>query len=257
VSCIVLLYHGLYRHRSEILGKPAREHVWIEDFHRQVGWLRENGYALLSLTRGREMSLQGKLPVKAAILTFDDGKRSDLLLAAPVLREMGAEGTFFVIPGWLGNPNIMTASEVKELAASGMEIGAHSLSHPCLTELNDSDLEKEVRGSRTFLQDLLGQEVQSFSYPYGNVDARVREAVKRAEFTAACTTLRGPVSRFPDWLLLRRWGVEGGMNLDRFCELLSRPGPTVWESATEAGKRLLGMPRYLRWRAHLLRKVGE
>ncbi len=176
----VLLYHGLYADRLEIAGKPAREYVPMEEFRAHILWLKEAGYALLTLRECRTRVERGGLPPRSVCLTFDDGKASDLRLAAPVLADLGARATFFIIPGWLGKPNILTADGVKELSGAGFEIGAHSLNHPFLTSLGDEALRQEVRAPKSYLEDLLGHQVESFSYPFGDSDRRVRSAVAEA-----------------------------------------------------------------------------
>jgi peptidoglycan/xylan/chitin deacetylase (PgdA/CDA1 family) len=253
----VLLYHGLYRDGREIRGEPVEDYVSREDFSRQVRWLKESGHHLLSLRRCRELSAARRLPPHTVCVTFDDGKLSDLAVAVPILQEAGAEATFFIIPGWLGHTNILAPSQVRDIAACGMEVGAHSMTHPFMTELDDAALDREAEGSRRFLEDLLGSAVESFSYPYGDVDGRVREAVLHAGYLAACGTRRGRNPSSPDWLLLRRWSVPGSAGVDGLRRLLARRTPSWIQSAGEVVKRGVGMRRIVAWKERWARRAGE
>jgi len=253
----VLHYHGLYRNRAELVGKPATEYLSEIDFARQVRWLKEAGYALLSLSDCRARVEQGGLPEKTTCLTFDDGKRSDLFLAAPILKGEGARATFFVVPGWFGNPNILVRSEVQELAKYGMEIGSHSMSHSFLTELGPKELEREVLGSKHYLEDLLGQRVESFCYPHGDADRTVREAVEKAGYRIGCLARRGPNTGPVDWLALKRWGIPENTSPEALVKILARTSPSFGESAADLLRRAVGMRRYVRWRDRWVRRVPE
>ena len=89
----------------------------------------------------------------------------------------------------------VTEDELRELAA-GVEIGAHTVSHPLLTTLPPEERRREVVESRDRLRELTGQPVTTFSYPHGDVDAGVEDVVRRAGFALACDTQEGAVSRF-------------------------------------------------------------
>lgn len=132
-------------------------------------------------------------------LTFDDGFRDFLYNALPVLDKVGFTATVFVVGGKLGGENdwehdieprprleLLEAEEVREVAERGMEIGAHSMTHPSLPGLEAGILEEEVAGSRRVLGELLGEPVEGFCYPYGDLDEVAVEAVGRAGFSYAC-----------------------------------------------------------------------
>jgi hypothetical protein len=81
----------------------------------------------------------------------------------------------------------MTHQELGELAQV-FEIGAHSMTHRNLCELDDQGLEKEIAGSKRLLEDVIGHHVNMFCYPKGRHNAHVRRAVGKAGFVAARTT---------------------------------------------------------------------
>ena len=67
-----------------------------------------------------------------------------------------------------------------------MEIGSHGLDHVSLPEADDTRLSAETVRSRAILQELIGQQIRGFCYPYGHVDARVVKAVQAAGYDYAC-----------------------------------------------------------------------
>jgi peptidoglycan/xylan/chitin deacetylase (PgdA/CDA1 family) len=121
-------------------------------------------------------------------LTFDDGYADFTRHALPVLERYGFGATVFVIAGRLGGDNawdpegprkrLMDAREVRDLARAGIEIGSHGLRHVRLPAARDV-LAEEVGGSRRILQEITGEPVSGFCYPYGDLDgdagARVRD----------------------------------------------------------------------------------
>jgi peptidoglycan/xylan/chitin deacetylase (PgdA/CDA1 family) len=114
----------------------------------------------------------------------------------PVLQRYRFTATAFVLAGRLGGHNawshpgphkaLLTADQVRQLAETGMEIGSHGLQHVSLPEIDDIRLNAETVRSRAILQQLLGRQVRGFCYPYGNLDARVVEAVRAAGYDYAC-----------------------------------------------------------------------
>lgn len=159
---------------------------------------------------------------RLASITFDDGYVDFGDLALPVLRRKGFHATLFVPAGLVGRSNewdhgraerrnILDANALRTLDSSHVTIGAHGLTHCRLASLDTSRLRREIRDSRTILEDVCGTNVRLFAYPYGqrdDFDARAMEAVRKAGYSAACSTCFGrgsfPAQRFA----LRRVGIE-------------------------------------------------
>jgi len=91
-------------------------------------------------------------------------------------------------PPWDG---IMSWDQLRVLASAGHEIGSHSMSHPILPLCSDSDLEREIVGSKAALEEHLQLEIASFCYPNGDCDARVADAVHRAGYRQAVRAAGG------------------------------------------------------------------
>lgn len=86
-------------------------------------------------------------------------------------------------------------------AGNLIEIGAHTVTHPLLSSRPIEDQQWEIRQSKMDLEEILGQPVQSFSYPYGTADAydqQTVQAVRDAGFTSACGSVEGAVRRETD-----------------------------------------------------------
>ena len=145
-------------------------------------------------------------PRPLAALTFDDGFLDHRQVILPALLRRGIRATFFVCPDFAeGKCDIardfqyyrglkpMDVQDVRHLAAAGMEIGAHTLTHPRLSALSIQDQEREILGSQQRLQDWTGQPVQSFAIPFGGADSFTAEtlAIIRNHFRVCCTTLVG------------------------------------------------------------------
>ncbi len=128
-------------------------------------------------------------------LTFDDGYENFLHAALPVLEKFGFTATVFVIGGMLGGENfwdksprmrLLDASGVREAAARGAEVGTHGMEHVRLSKLDPESLHEEVDTGRRTLGDVLGQPVEGFCYPYGDLSDQVVRAVREAGYAYAC-----------------------------------------------------------------------
>lgn len=167
------------------------------------------------------------VPRKHALLTFDDGYEDLFAELLPWLRQHRFTALVFLVADQIGGANVwdqrrglrarqlLTLEQIREMHRSGVEFGSHTLTHPWLPGLSDEALEREVRGSKRKLEDLLGMEVTTFAYPYGGVDRRVRAAVARAGYKLAFTTLPG-VNRWNDPLCQKRADIHHQTTLSEF-----------------------------------------
>ena len=102
----------------------------------------------------------------------------------------------------------ITWEQARELDASRVEIGSHTVSHPILTGADDAQLASELRDSRARLEAELRRPVRLFCYPNGSFDERVRRETEQAGYTCAVTTLHGLNERRADPLTLHRISAE-------------------------------------------------
>lgn len=187
---MILMYHGV----ADAAADPNQLCVTPSRFAGQMTSLRRLGLrgvgigTLVDAMRaGRRRGLVG--------ITFDDGYVSVLEAAVPELRRHGFTASVFIISDRLSGTNdwddgpawpLLSASQVGELAAAGMEIGSHSATHERLAGLDAEQLAAEVSRSRAGLSELLGAPVRGFAYPYGSMDAAARRAVHEAGYDYAC-----------------------------------------------------------------------
>lgn len=224
---VMLMYH------ATTLGNNIPTWPWAVSMQRfcdQLDFLVSEGYA--TPTMGELISAPAKKWAgRTAVITFDDGY-VDNLAACEALQSRGMRATWFIVtgsvgqaPGWPedGRPagRLLNASELREMQNSGMEIGSHTVNHARLTKVDDVHLMKELTGSKATLEDLLGNSVNSFAYPYGVWDERCAEAVKQAGYTAACTTRSGWALRDNDPYQLRRLTVFNTDPMSTFMHNLS------------------------------------
>lgn len=128
-------------------------------------------------------------------LTFDDGYMEHLKIARFLARR-GIRATFFVITGlrtFMGR-ELLSPSEVKEIASLGHEIGSHTVTHIDMTHTPEDVMLKELVESKKFLSELLGCEVNSFAYPYGphsDTAARLAKQIYRVVRTTYVGSAKG------------------------------------------------------------------
>lgn len=119
--------------------------------------------------------------------SWDDGNPLDLKLAE-MLRNYGIAGTFYVPRSNAGMP-LLAHDDIRWLHNSGMEIGAHTLTHAVLPPLHPARMLEELKGGKAFLENVLGGEVSSFCYPKGEFSRSACAAACQAGYRLARTTL--------------------------------------------------------------------
>jgi peptidoglycan/xylan/chitin deacetylase (PgdA/CDA1 family) len=110
---------------------------------------------------------------------------------------------------------LLDVRELLELAGSGMEIGAHTMSHPVLSECSDAEARREIEQSKVEIELVLGRQVWAFAYPFGNPSAMAdREIglVRNAGYICAFLNVDGGTDRSAPFALCRTH-VAGDMNL--------------------------------------------
>lgn len=122
---------------------------------------------------------------------------------------------------------MMTSAEVKAMRQAGMQIGAHTVSHPILARLTDDQAKQEIGDSKLALEQLLGERITLFAYPNGkpgeDYSPQSVEVVRSLGFDAAVSTQWGAsrmgedplqIKRFTPWDKTRlRFGMRLLLNL--------------------------------------------
>jgi peptidoglycan/xylan/chitin deacetylase (PgdA/CDA1 family) len=219
-----LLYHHVGPRLRD--SRYAALNVSAEKFERQMSWLARKGYMGIRPLDWLAWLLHGTaLPPKPVLLTFDDAYADFPDYALPVLLRYSFRAVVFVVTGWIGARNswdgapLMSAHQIRQCSAHGIEFGAHSRTHPDLTSLSGTQLWEEIAGSAEDLSAIIGTRVTSFAYPYGFWSEEVRASV-RESFDLAFTCEEGLNQIDTDPLLLRRTMVQpGDLLLDLACRV--------------------------------------
>jgi peptidoglycan/xylan/chitin deacetylase (PgdA/CDA1 family) len=111
---------------------------------------------------------------------------------------------------------LMSDAQIKEMAAYGIEFGAHSLNHKKLTEIPLSDAKHEIEQSKFAIEKRLGSPIISFAYPYGKLNEELKGIVKGAGFHFGIASDSGPRRFWKDFLEVRRIQIFPGFSLFSF-----------------------------------------
>lgn len=203
--------------------------VHPDRFASQMRWMARLGYRGLSM-RDMMPYLQGHQRGKVFGITFDDGFRNVYQYALPVLHELNFTATNYFLPHQLGTSNVwdanqgvpkadlMSVYEMRQWSAAGQEVGSHALEHVHLPQLSDQDAMRQIRDSRHALEDLLGQAVTAFCYPYGDHQPKHRLMAEECGYTSATTTVRGLARSDDDMFGLPRVGIWRSTHLLKFFQ---------------------------------------
>lgn len=155
----------------------------------------------LAYTKGeRSIRTAPKSPV---ILTFDDGYRDNYENMLPLMNEFGYKGVIFLLGDtrisynyWDADKGdhrdeLMNEQQRAAFIRAGWEIGAHTMTHPDLTKLSEQEALAEVFNSKKAIESESGNTVQTFAYPFGFYDAKIKQLVQQVGFEMALATDKG------------------------------------------------------------------
>jgi peptidoglycan/xylan/chitin deacetylase (PgdA/CDA1 family) len=207
----IFVLHSVSRADSDMAVSPAR-------LREQLAALTDAGYrcvdfgdVLTAVSTGRPFAHP------SFALTFDDGYRNVFEQGLPILEAFNATATLFVTvnlvekkvapPWYSSDPALLKEyrdhadqfqpldwQQLRELQRSNrVRIGSHSMNHPLMGRLSDSQLRRELRDSKTILEDRLGAPVAWFAYPfgvktYGAYSDGTETALREIGYTASCTS---------------------------------------------------------------------
>lgn len=254
----VLLYHS-------VTEEPARgfERFTVPPgrFAAHLDHLIDDDRVVLPLGRVAEHLRSGtSLPEGAVAITFDDGLADFAQHAWPLLKARGLPATLYAVAGYLGDRSrwldgaaadtrMLTADQLSDLASDGVEIGAHTMTHPQLDLVPRARARREIAESKEVLEQALGRPVTTFAYPHGHHTAAVKDLVAEAGYTSAAA-VRNMVSHDRDDVFaIARWTITDATTTADLGRLLqgrgARPAPRRQLMRTRAGRQI----RRLRHRA--------
>jgi len=214
----VLLYHVVKPDPD-----PANDYQYrLDEFEKEMAWLHDNGYVTLSADEYLDV-LDGKRPApeKPVLLTFDDNTVDFTEFVMPVLERYGMKAIQFTVTDWIGNRLNMDAEEMKAIAARGIDVLNHTVSHPMMAELDRARQREEIAEAGKALEALVGRKQDIFAYPYGNYNDVTIEVLRELGYRAAFivadakSTPSSPRFELPRYCLLQRH------TLDDFVRMVS------------------------------------
>jgi peptidoglycan/xylan/chitin deacetylase (PgdA/CDA1 family) len=244
----------MYHQVGDFAPMPAHRSTYCHyrRFQRQMAFLRRFRFNVLSLDEALAC-LYGEQPVppRAVVLTFDDGYENFYQYAWPVLERYGFPSMVYLLSGMLGQPSewfaedgretppLMSPERILQLRKLGVDFGSHGVSHARLAEVDAQTVQREVTESKAQLEQLLGEAVRHFCYPFGSHDRAAVDAVQAAGYASAVTCLRAAATPAFDPLLLPRKAISYGDSLAGYVWKLAmknRPkqAPLRWRSLEES-----------------------
>lgn len=220
----VLMYHAFTAEgERDRFVAPARS------FERQMSLLKALRYRTISLRELAEALRRDQpLPRRSVVITIDDGYRDTYEIARPILRRHGFSATLYPVSGRLSEGNdwddggaasgrpLLSPGQLREMRGEGFEVGAHTRTHRSLAGLPPEESADEVERSRRDLEEVLGEPVATFAYPYGELDEEAVEIVGRAGFSGACTTQTRIARPGDDPLRIPRLEIMGSDSIRNF-----------------------------------------
>jgi peptidoglycan/xylan/chitin deacetylase (PgdA/CDA1 family) len=234
----VLMYHVI---ADPPLSAPYPDlYVRREELQAQVRWLAAAGYEAVTLGRVFD-AWRGRatLPPRPIVLTFDDGYRSQVTAALPILAAQRWPGVLNLDVSNLAPPWGVGLVGVRKLIAAGWAIDAHSLTHADLASASGAALTREVSGSRREIRRLFGVLPRFFCYPAGRYDVEAVAAVEAAGYEGATTTEPG-LARPDEPFTLARIRVDRGDGAAGLAQKLAQTGLPVDPRGRSARRRQLG-----------------
>jgi peptidoglycan/xylan/chitin deacetylase (PgdA/CDA1 family) len=227
---LIFCYHGLV----EKVRYPGTQ-ITPAAFEAQMKELKDRGITvigmqdLLAWKRGEK-----NIPPRCAVVTFDDGLKSQYEVAWPIMKKFGYTFTMFIYTegvrgGLFGGGEAITWEQLGDMRDNGIDIQAHSATHQDLREghpvtIREPDgkkerkklsgpeyeqfLQNELVGCKTLLEQRLGIKVNCFAVPYGFYNQHVKEIARNNGYEAMFTVYGQPITWTSPMDALGRWAVE-------------------------------------------------
>jgi peptidoglycan/xylan/chitin deacetylase (PgdA/CDA1 family) len=227
---IIYCYHRLV----DKVRYPGTE-ITPAAFEAQMKELRDRGITVISLQdllawkRGEK-----NIPPRCAVITFDDGWKSQYEVAWPIMKKFGYSFTMFIYTegvagGSLGGGQAITWEQLADMRDNGIDIEAHSATHQDLREghtilviepggkrtkkkLTGAEYEQwvqnEVVGCKQLLEQRLGIKINCFAVPFGTYNEHVKEIARNAGYEAMFTVYGQPIAYTSPMDALGRYAIE-------------------------------------------------
>ncbi len=246
---VVLFYHRVADDRMNAWSITSR------DFGRHLDYICDH-FEWIDLPEAQRRIREGDSPRPAVHLTFDDGYSDNCRFALPEVIRRKIPCTYFVTLhniltgeqfahdrklGLNIRPNSL--EEINQLAAAGIEIGAHTRHHLDLGAVDSPDvMQREITASAIELGERIGRPIRYFAFPYGmprNMPTRAIETVVESGMQGFCSAFGGYNLPGRDWFHIRRAHADPGITrLKNWLSFDSRKvnhEPTIFYSLPSLG----------------------
>jgi peptidoglycan/xylan/chitin deacetylase (PgdA/CDA1 family) len=209
----ILMYHSIEQMPKSTVMRSL--HVPPRRFMTQMRLLSMLGYKGLSM-RMLTPYLEGQKTGKVVGITFDDGYQNNLFNAAPILKKFNFSATCYLVSQRIGTTNtwdddkgitqrpLMNQSEVQEWLNLGLDIGAHTQTHPLLEELSVQKSQEEIFNCINDLEIMFKVSIKDFCYPFGRFNEQLVNMIKEAGYITGATMRRGRATSQSNKLALPR-----------------------------------------------------
>lgn len=202
----VLMYHGIIdKLQSEIHPGGNFYSLTASDFRYHLDLIKSFGFNTITFN---ELSGSENLPPDPLIITFDDGERNNIEVAIPILQEFGFRAVFFVSTDSINSEGYLTEEDIALMSQADMEIGSHGKTHQFLSDLDIPELNRELRESKSFIEDITDIEVSILSLPGGRGNDIILETASSAGYKYVANSKPGYTKSGYYPLSVRRWAIS-------------------------------------------------
>lgn len=243
----ILMYHNISDSKEKAAHPYYLTNTSPEIFARQLDFLHENGYSVIGLQDViKHLKSTEKIRNKYVVITFDDGYRDFYTNAFPILKKYGFSATVFLPTVFISDRELklkgkehLSWDEVQKLRSNGITFGSHTATHPQLQSLSEADVEHELSRSKETIEDKLGEEIDSFSYPFAFPEGdkrfteRLKKVLRRNGYKYGVSTRIGTTSNKDDIYFMKRIPVNS-------CDDIA-----LFKAKLEGGYDWLHRPQYI------------
>lgn len=183
------------------IGDTSHNEFWVttDTFTRHMQGLKDRGYT--TITPQEFLAIRNgtmTAPEKPILLTFTNGYDNVRTIVDPILAQHGFKATAMILPGRVGTnsswdtgddgPNVphLTWGQLRNLRDTGRwSFGSHTMTHPRLTDLSDTQARAQIVDSRAAIQEQLDVPVVAFSYPFGDALPKYQTMAQQAGYSMA------------------------------------------------------------------------
>jgi peptidoglycan/xylan/chitin deacetylase (PgdA/CDA1 family) len=216
VTVPILLYH-------HIDTSPINSQYYVspDAFEEQLSLLSEWGCTTITTDMLVSAIESGKeLPPCPVIITFDDGNLDNYTNAFPIMKKYGFVGVIYVVGNYINADRYMTSGQIRELLATGWELGSHTMNHIDLTTSPPEQRLYEISVSKQHLEREFSVTISTLAYPFGAYDCGIMDTAFSSGYRAAMGLGNNSSQCHFELYALHRLAVRSGLGLDNFAALL-------------------------------------